>query len=107
MPEIAKGGKDSSFCDNLVLTVGRTGSHERSPATADIHPTYVRLPCLHVRRRGVSLAAALAGTGMTWRQLLHEKRLIAFGEEFGHVTPDPALRGRCLALKLGRAVGPI
>ena len=59
------------------------------------------------RRRGVSLAAALAGTGMTWRQLLHEKRLIAFGEEFGHVTPDPALRGRCLALKLGRAVGPI
>jgi len=49
----------------------------------------------------------LAGTGMTWRQLLHEKRLIAFGEECAHVTPDPALRGRCLALKLGRAVGPI
>jgi len=71
------------------------------------HPTYVRLLCLHVRRRGLSLADALAGTGMTWRQLLHEKRLIAFGEEFGHVTPDPALRGRCLALKLGRAVGPI
>ena len=71
------------------------------------HPTYVRLLCLHVRRRGVSLADALAGTGMTWRQLLHEKRLIAFGEEFGHVTPDPALRGRCLALKLRRAVGPI
>ena len=43
------------------------------------HPTYMRLLCLHVRRRGVSLADALAGTGMTWRQLLHEKRLIAFG----------------------------
>jgi hypothetical protein len=41
------------------------------------HPTYMRL--LHVRRRGVSLADALAGTGMTWRQLLHEKRLIPFG----------------------------
>ena len=72
-----------------------------------LHPIDLRLFCLHVRRRGVSLAAALAGTGMTSRQLLHEKRLIAFGEEFGHVTPDPALRGRCLALKLGRAVGPI
>ena len=43
------------------------------------HPTYMRLLCLHVRRRGVSLADALAGTGMTWRQLLHEKRLIPFG----------------------------
>ena len=71
------------------------------------HPTYVRLLCLHVRRRGVSLADALAGTGMTWRQLLHEKRLTAFGEECNHVTPDPAMRGRCLALKLRRAVGPI
>ena len=38
------------------------------------HPTYMRVLCLHVRRRGVSLADALAGTGMTWRQLLHEKR---------------------------------
>ena len=71
------------------------------------HPTYVRLLCLHVRRRGVLLADALAGTGMTWRQLLHEKRLTAFGEECNHVTPDPAMRGRCLALKLRRAVGPI
>ena len=52
------------------------------------HPTYMRLLCLHVRRRGVSLADALAGTGMTWRQLLHEKRLIAFGAECGHVMPD-------------------
>jgi AraC-like DNA-binding protein len=43
------------------------------------HPTYMRLLCLHVRLRGVSLADALAGTGMTWRQLLHEKRLIPFG----------------------------
>ena len=64
------------------------------------HPTYVRLLCLHVRRRGVLLADALAGTGMTWRQP-------AFGEECGHVMPDPAMRGRCLALKLRRAVGPI
>ena len=43
------------------------------------HPTYMRLLCVHVRRRGVSPADALAGTGMTWRQLLHEKRLIPFG----------------------------
>ena len=42
------------------------------------HPTYLRLLCLHVRRRGVSLADALADTGITWSQLLHEKRLIAF-----------------------------
>ena len=71
------------------------------------HPTYLRLLCLHVRRRGVLLADALAGTGMTWRQLLHEKRLTAFGAECGHVMPDPPMRGRCLALKLRRAVGPI
>ena len=44
------------------------------------HPTYVRLLCLHVHHRGVPLADVLADTGMTWRQLLHEKRLIAFGE---------------------------
>ena len=68
------------------------------------HSIYLRLLCLHVRGRGVSLADALAGTGMTWRQLLHDKRLIAFGAECGHVMPDPAMRGRCLALKLGRAV---
>ena len=43
------------------------------------HPTYMRLLCLHVRRRGVSLADALSGMGMTWRELLHEKRLIPFG----------------------------
>lgn len=42
------------------------------------HPTYVRLLCLYLRHRGVRLADALAGTGMTWRQLLHEKRLIPF-----------------------------
>lgn len=42
------------------------------------HPTYVRLLCLYLRQRGVRLADALAGTGMTWRQLLHEKRLIPF-----------------------------
>jgi AraC-like DNA-binding protein len=42
------------------------------------HPTYLRLLCLHVRGRGGSLRDALAGTGMTWRQLLDEKRLISF-----------------------------
>jgi AraC-like DNA-binding protein len=42
------------------------------------HPTYLRLLCLNIRQRGVSLTDALAGSGMTWRQLLHEKRLISF-----------------------------
>jgi Arabinose-binding domain of AraC transcription regulator, N-term len=42
------------------------------------HPTYLRLLCLHVRHRGALLTETLAGTGMTWRQLLHEKRLIPF-----------------------------
>jgi AraC-like DNA-binding protein len=41
------------------------------------HPTYVRLLCLHLCHRGVSLNDALAGTGLTWPQLLHEKRLIS------------------------------
>jgi AraC-like DNA-binding protein len=42
------------------------------------HPTYLRLLCLHIQSRGASPADALAGTGMTWNQLLHEKRLIPF-----------------------------
>jgi AraC-like DNA-binding protein len=42
------------------------------------HPTYLRLLCLHVRHLGASLTDALAGTGITWQQLLHEKRLISF-----------------------------
>jgi AraC-like DNA-binding protein len=42
------------------------------------HPTYLRLLCLHIRGRGASSSDALAGTGMTWSQLLHEKRLIPF-----------------------------
>jgi hypothetical protein len=32
-----------------------------------IHPTYLRLLCLDVRRRGVSLADALGGTGIPAR----------------------------------------
>src|SRR5215472_7784665 len=42
------------------------------------HPATLRSLCVHIRRRGVSLADALAGTGMTWQKLLHEKRFIAF-----------------------------
>jgi AraC-like DNA-binding protein len=42
------------------------------------HPTYLRLLCLHIQGRGASPADALAGTGMTWRQVLHERRLIPF-----------------------------
>jgi AraC-like DNA-binding protein len=42
------------------------------------HPTYLRLLCLHVRHRGALLTETLAGTGMSWRQLLHEKQLIPF-----------------------------
>jgi AraC-like DNA-binding protein len=41
------------------------------------HPTYVRLLCLHISHRGVSLDDVLAGTGLTWQQLVCEKRLIA------------------------------
>jgi AraC-like DNA-binding protein len=40
------------------------------------HPTYVRLLCLHIRHRGVSLEHVLAGTSLTWQQLVCEKRLI-------------------------------
>ncbi|HKT20489.1 MAG TPA: AraC family transcriptional regulator ligand-binding domain-containing protein [Stellaceae bacterium] len=43
------------------------------------HPTYLRLLCLHLQHRGVPIAKGLAGTGMTWRQLLHETRMIPFG----------------------------
>ena len=42
------------------------------------HPAVLRSLCVHIRRRGVSLADALAGTGMTWQKLLREKRSVAF-----------------------------
>src|SRR5215469_4598890 len=42
------------------------------------HPATLRSLCVHIHRRGVSLADALAGTGMTWQGLLDEKRFIAF-----------------------------
>lgn len=48
-------------------------THERI-----FHPAYLRSLCAHIRRRGVSLANALAGTGMTWQELLQEKRFIPF-----------------------------
>jgi AraC-like DNA-binding protein len=63
------------------------------------HPTYVRLLCLYLRQRGVRLADALAGTGMTWRQLLHEKRLIPFAAMRSLVLTAKQLTG-CPALGL-------
>jgi Arabinose-binding domain of AraC transcription regulator, N-term len=79
---IAEGGKDLSFCDNRV-TKTIIGTADRPSMSVSLrerifHPTYLRLLCLHVRHRGALLTETLAGTGMTWRQLLHEKRLIPF-----------------------------
>jgi len=42
------------------------------------NPAALRSLCVHIRRRGVSFADALAGTGMTWQKLLRERRFIAF-----------------------------
>ena len=67
--------------------------------TRIFHPTYVRLLCLYLRHRGVRLADALAGTGMTWRQLLHEKRLIPFEAMRSLVINAKRLTG-CPALGL-------
>lgn len=39
----------------------------------------MRLLCLHIQRGGVPIAEGLAGTGITWRHLLHETRMIPFG----------------------------
>jgi AraC-like DNA-binding protein len=69
------------------------------------HPTYLRLLCLHVRRRGVSLADALAGTGISWRQLLHEKRLITFGATRGIILSAKRLTAcPSLGLEFGISV---
>jgi AraC-like DNA-binding protein len=69
------------------------------------HPTYLRLLCLHIQGRGTSLADALAGTGMTWRQLLHEKRLIPFAPARALVLSALRLTEcRTLGLEFGHSV---
>ena len=69
------------------------------------HPTYARLLCLHIRQHGVRLADALAGTGMTWRQLLNEKRLIPFEAMRSLVLAAKRLTGRpALGLEWGFSV---
>lgn len=69
------------------------------------HPTYLRLLCLHVQGRGASLSDVLAGTGMTWRQLLHEKRLISFAPARALVLSAKRLTEcRTLALEFGHSV---
>jgi AraC-like DNA-binding protein len=84
LPTIAEDGEDSSFGANAVLAVAKTAKWGVSMSTLlegrtrIFHPTYARLLCLHIRQLGVRLADALAGTDMTWRQLLSEKRLIPF-----------------------------
>jgi AraC-like DNA-binding protein len=78
----------------------RPQEHERI-----FHPTYLRLLCLHLRRRGVSIADALTGTGLTWRRLLHEKRLIAFEPMHRLILAAKRLT-KCpsLGLEFGRSV---
>jgi AraC-like DNA-binding protein len=71
------------------------------------HPTYLRLLCLHIRRAGVSIADALAETGMTWRQLLREKRLIAFAPVRSLILAAKRLTGQPdLGLQFGASVMP-
>jgi AraC-like DNA-binding protein len=73
--------------------------------TRIFHPTYPRLLCLHIRQHGVRQADALAGTGMTWRQLLREKRLIPFDTMRSLVLTAKRLTGRpALGLEWGFSV---
>jgi hypothetical protein len=74
----AKGDKYLSFYDELAESKVR-GLASMSVLLQEriFHPTYVRLLCSYIRSRAVSLEDALAGTGLTWGQLVHEKRLIA------------------------------
>jgi AraC-like DNA-binding protein len=69
------------------------------------HPTYLRLLCLHIEGRGTSPADVLAGTGMNWRQLLHEKRLIPFAPARAIVLSAKRLTEcRTLGLEFGHSV---
>jgi AraC-like DNA-binding protein len=69
------------------------------------HPTYVRLLCAHLRDDGVSIASALAGTGLTWHQLQRERRLIPLEAMRGLVLSAKRLTGRAaLGLEFGRSV---
>ncbi|WP_157691763.1 AraC family transcriptional regulator [Noviherbaspirillum autotrophicum] len=43
-----------------------------------VHPSYARLLCMLMRRRGVELSRLLAGTGLTWAQLVDASRALSF-----------------------------
>jgi len=70
-----------------------------------IHPTYVRLLLLYVRRLGVPIAEVLAGTGLGWRQLLAEKHFIGFDRLRAVVLAARQRTGRpALGLEWGLSV---
>jgi AraC-like DNA-binding protein len=74
-------------------------------STRIFHPTYVRLLCLFIREHGVPLADALAGSGLTWRQLLNERRLVPFESMRSLVLAAKRLTGRpSLGLEWGVSV---
>ncbi len=75
---IADGGQGSSFGAKLRNRKAPTWGWAVDGDARIFHPTYVRLLCLHLREHGVAPADALAGSGLTWRQLQHEKRLVGF-----------------------------
>src|SRR5262249_3058139 len=73
-------GADLGPCAPMHQIAEPHGTMSVAPSRHEriFHPDTVRSLCVHIRRRGVPLADALAGTGMTWQKLLHEKRSIAF-----------------------------
>jgi AraC-like DNA-binding protein len=105
---IAEDGEDSSFDDSLAVAGRRAVMSHHTPLegqTRIFHPIYMRLLCLYLRNHGVRLADALADTGMTWRQLLDEKRFIPFEVMRSLVLAAKRLTGRpALGLEWGFSV---
>lgn len=74
-------------------------AHWAQPA---VHPSYARLLCMLMRKRGVELPRLLAGTGLSWTQLLDANRGLSFSQVRSLILAALKLSGSPL---LGMEVG--
>jgi AraC-like DNA-binding protein len=69
------------------------------------HPAYGRLICGYVQKRGGDVDAVLAGTGLSWAQLLREERLLTHACYASMIAAvERQLGSHALGLEMCRAV---
>ncbi|HJV50814.1 MAG TPA: AraC family transcriptional regulator [Noviherbaspirillum sp.] len=76
--------------------------HWTQPA---FHPAYARLVCMTLRKRGVDVPRLLAGTGLSWNQLLDASRGLSFVQMRSLIHAAIALSGSpVIGMEVGAAL---